>query len=255
MEEQPGVRSLGFEPYSVIQSQVRLGHPLELRLAYTRAAMTALAVVETPKRVLVVGLGGGAMPMFLRRLFPDATIDAVEIDPAVIKVARRFFDFREDRRLHAFAADGRAFVEKSAGGYDLIFLDAFGSSDIPRHLATLEFLQLVRARLSPSGVVVGNVFAPSLNPMFGSMIRTYAAAFAQVCAFEVPEHFNWIILARPDATPSIAAELPKAAGLTATFGLPFEMKPIVERGCMPVEVKGEVLRDADAAAPAPAAAR
>src|SRR5512133_1142317 len=119
-EEEPGVRSLRFERHGVIQSLVRLGRPLDLQLGYTRAAMAALALVERPRRILVVGVGGGSMPMFLRAVLPQATIDVVDIDPDVIALARRYFGFREDARLRAFAGDGRAFVEKSAGGYDLV---------------------------------------------------------------------------------------------------------------------------------------
>ena len=248
IEEMAGVRSLRFERHGVIQSLIRIGHPLDLQLAYSKAAMTALALVETPRRILVVGLGGGAMPMFLRTTIPDATIDVVDLDPAVIELARRFFGFREDDRLRAFADDGRAFVEGSDGNYDLIFLDAYGSSDIPRHLATLEFLRTVRERLSPSGVVVGNVFGADLNPSFGAMYRTYAAAFDQLCVFEIPLNVNWIFLGRGSAPASIDAELSaKAAALSARYGLPFEIGPYAERGCMAPKVDGgEVLRDGPA---------
>lgn len=243
-EEQPGLRTLRFEPGDTVQSQVRLGRPLDLQLDYTQAAMAALALVEAPKRILMVGLGGGAMPMFLRATHPDATIDVVEIDPNVIRVARRYFDFREDDRLRATAADGRAFVERSAGGYDLVFLDAYGPSEIPLHLATLEFLELVRDRLAPGGVVVGNVFGAAINPLFGPMHRTYAAAFDELCAINVPPSLNWIFLGRREGPASIDAELEaKGAGLTARFGLPFELRPYVERGCLPVEESGELLRD------------
>jgi spermidine synthase len=244
-EEEPGVRSLRFAPGEATQSRIRLGHPLDLLIPYTRAAMVALSLVENPKRILVVGLGGGAMPMFLRSTCPDATIDAVEIDPAVISAARRWFGFREDARLRAWADDGRAFVEKSAARYDLVFLDAYGGSDIPRHLATLEFLEAVRERLAPGGVVVGNVWGAEANPLFGSMHETWAAAYEQLCAVNVQPGVNWILLGRrgPSAS-SIESELvARAPGLAARYSLPFDLGPFVEWGCMPVAASGEILRD------------
>ena len=243
-EEQKGVRSLRFEPDGATQSLIRLGHPLDLQLAYTRAAMAALALVENPKRVLIVGLGGGAMPMFLRTLYPEAVIEVVDIDPGVVEVARQFFDFREDDRLHAHAGDGREFVEKSAGAYDLIFLDAYGASSIPRHLATLEFLQAVGKKLAPSGAVVGNVWESGSNPLFGAMLHTYQASFQQLCVLNVPMTSNRIFLGRGDtAVPIDAGLLARAEQLAAARKLPFSLAPYVEGGCLGVEAVDEVLRD------------
>lgn len=254
-DEGGGLRSLRFEPGGLIQSQVRIGRPLELHFDYLEASLASLALVEAPKRILVVGLGGGAMPMFLHRVFPAARIDAVEIDPEVIRVSRRYFGFREGARVRAHAMDGREFVRRSDGGYDLIFLDAFGSADIPRHLATLEFLELVRDRLSPSGVVVGNVFEPTVNPLFSAMRRTYAAAFDQLCVLEVPMAVNRIFLARRRGASSIDADLAaRVPGLAARLRLPYRIERFTARGCMRVAEKGEILRDPDATAPAPAAA-
>ncbi len=243
-EEREGVRALRFEQDGATQSLVRLAHPLELQLAYTRAAMASLALVDPPKRIAIVGLGGGAMPMFLRKLYPEAAIEVVDIDPKVIEVARRYFDFREDARLTAHAGDGREFLERSAGDYDLIFLDAYGASNIPRHLATLEFLQLLRGKLSKSGLVVGNVWDSAANPLFGQMHRTYATAFERLCVLDVPTTSNRIFLARPEAGEKLDADLPaRAATLARARGIPFDLRPYVASGCLAVESADQVLRD------------
>ena len=82
-EAADGRRDLLFEPSLATQSSIRVGFPLDLQLAYTRAAMVALAAHPAPRRALVVGLGGGAMPMFLRAADPALAIDVVDIDPLV----------------------------------------------------------------------------------------------------------------------------------------------------------------------------
>ena len=74
------------------------------------------------------------MPMFLRAYYPNATIHAVDIDPDVVHVAKEYFGFREDERLKAHVGDGRAFVENAREPYDIIFLDAFGTRNVPPHL-------------------------------------------------------------------------------------------------------------------------
>ena len=163
-EDAGGRRALRFER-GALQSLIRPGEPLRLELPYTQLAMAGLAFVPRPQRLLVVGMGGGAMPMFLRAVLPRAHIDVVDIDPEVVAVARRFFGFREDARMKAHVADGRRFIEAAGPAYDVIFLDAFGPSSIPEHLATREFLAAVRARLTPKGVVVSNVWQQP-SPVF-----------------------------------------------------------------------------------------
>ena len=108
-----------------------------------------LAVVEEPKRILIVGLGGATIPNFLHKHYPRTTIDVVDIDPDVVVVAKKFFGFKDDPTMRAHVADGRKFVEESRDRYDIIFLDAYGRDNIPYHLATREFLQAARARYRP----------------------------------------------------------------------------------------------------------
>jgi spermidine synthase len=180
-DETDGVRTLRFGRAGAIQSATVPGRPGELVLDYTRAAMVGLAFVPAPRRVLIVGLGGGTMATYLHAHFPEARIDAVEIDPEVLAVAKRFFGFTEDARVAAHVEDGRAFVERAPpGSYDLIFLDAYAGEAVPRHLATREFLAEVRERLAPGGVAIGNLWEESANPLYPAMVRGYQVEYPQV---------------------------------------------------------------------------
>jgi len=244
VQDEAGLRTLSFEENGAIQSAVRLGKPLQLELAYTRSAMVGLAAVPEPKRAMVVGLGGGAMPMFLRTLYPKLAVDAVDLDPAVVKVAKQFFDFREDETLKAHVGDGRAFVEGAKGEYDLIFLDAFGRDSIPRHLATLEFMQEIQRQLAPGGLVVGNVWSPRWNALYFQMRQTYTEAFGTVCILTVPEAGNRIFLARRDGHPLSSEELAKsAADLVKAKGIPFDLAALARQGCLDDAREAAVLHD------------
>src|SRR5574341_387446 len=148
-EEKGGVRTLRFGKDGVRQSVVKPGDPDYLDLPYVKVMLVGLALSEESRRFLIVGLGGGTLPMFLRKHYPDAVIDAVDIDPDVVDVAKRFFGFREDRLMNAHVTDGRRFVEQTRQPYDVIFLDAFGASNIPPHLTTQEFLGAVRRAVTP----------------------------------------------------------------------------------------------------------
>lgn len=212
-DEANGTRTLRFGRNGAIQSATIPGKPGTLVLEYTKAAMVGLAFAPSPARVLVIGLGGGTMPAFLHHHFPGATIDAVEIDPEVLQVARRFFEFREDERLRAHIDDGRRFVERTPHRYDLIFLDAYGPDSVPRHLATREFLALARERLAPGGVVVANLWDEDANALYRPMVRAYQVQFPQVWELEV-KGGNRIVVGAP--TPRDRASLLANAGQAST---------------------------------------
>jgi spermidine synthase len=188
--------------------------------------------------------------MFLRAHYPAATIDVAEIDPEVVDVAKTFFGFVEDERMRAHVGDGRQFIEKApAGDYDIIFLDAFGARDVPRHLTTREFLRITRRALKSNGVVVGNVWRPASNPLYDSMVRTYQEAFEELFILEVPGDVNNIFLALARVQPFRQRELALLARKISTAKrFRFDLGELVEYGFRDAREKNpqaSVLRDAD----------
>jgi spermidine synthase len=241
-----GVRRLYFEKDGAVQSAIKPGEPLDLELPYSRAAMIALTAQAKPKRVLIIGLGGGAMPMFLRKLYPDAEIEVVDIDPDVAKVATRYFGFKEDAHLKAHVADGRAYVDKGQGNWDLVFLDAYGKGAIPRHLATAEFLKMVKGKLAPGGLVVGNVWDPSYNPLYASMVRTYAETWQDFCVINVLNSGNRIFFAGKAMAAPTEKLVEKAAAISKDNKLSFELSTYASVGCKhEVDATAPLLLDAD----------
>jgi spermidine synthase len=246
-EDHRGLRTLLFERGGGRQSVVKPGDPDHLELAYARAALAGLALCGEPRRILVVGLGGATLPTFLRKHYPDATIDIVEIDPEVVDVARRFFGFREDERMRAHVADGRRFIESPREPYDVIFLDAFGARNVPAHLTTQEFLLAVRRAVAPSGVVVGNVWRRASNPLYDPMLRTYQEVFDELFILEVAGDVNAIFLALPRKQGVSGAELAaRAREVSTTRRFRFDLGEVVEYGFVDAREKNpsaRVLRD------------
>lgn len=248
-EDDNGLRVLRFGQRGPRQSVVKPGDPDYLALPYARAAFTGLALCEEPRRILVVGLGGGTLPMFLHKYYPEATIDAVDIDPDVVDVAKRFFGFSEDEFMRAHVGDGRRFIEQFRQPYDAIFLDAFGSDSVPVHLTTQEFLQAVRRAVKPDGVVIGNVWARHSNRLYDSMVRTYQEVFDELFILAVPEAGNMIVLALPRRQPLSRDDLvQRARQISTAKGFAFDLGSLVEYGFQHAQEKnqqGRVLRDMD----------
>ncbi len=247
-ETPDGLRVLRFEMHGARQSVVRPGDPDHLELAYVRAIPAALTWFPEPRRVLVVGLGGGTIPMFLRRNLPDTDIDVVEIDPAVVDVARSHFGFRDDQRLKAHVADGRRWIESSGVRYDLIVLDAFGTHAAPYALTTREFLASVFQSLAPDGVVVSNMWGRLSNPMYDDMVATYLSVFPVVSVMDIMGSGNKLVFASRAATvPSQAAAAARAGKLNVRLKLRHDLVPMVAQGLRAPdghERGGKVLTDA-----------
>jgi len=248
-EDHRGMRTLLFERGGGRQSVVKPGDPDHLQLPYARVALAGLALCEEPRRILVVGLGGGTLPMFLRTHYPAATIDVAEIDPDVVDVAKKFFGFVEDERMRAHVGDGRQFIERAPQrDYDIIFLDAFGARDVPKHLTTREFLQITRRALKPNGVVVSNVWRPASNPLYDSMVRTHQEAFEELFILDVPGDVNNILLALPRQERVSQSELAlRARKISMAKQFRFDLGELVGRGFLHAREKNpqaSVLRDA-----------
>lgn len=247
IQDDDGLRTLMFDENDVRQSVVKVGDPDHIELPYARVMPVGLALVEKPRRILIVGLGGGTIPMFLHKHYPRATIDVVDIDPVVVDVAQRFFGFRQDARLRAHVGDGRRFIEQTRKPYDLIFLDAYGPEDIPYHLATREFLEAVRRALAPGGVVVGNLFSSYSNPFYDSMVRTYQEVFDEVYIFDVRLAGNEILIALPRRIRISSEDLSRrAAAVSKQKRFRFDMGELVTYGYNYADkqsIRGHVLTD------------
>lgn len=245
VEATDGLRTLYTGGGRARQSAIYPGRPLHLELAYTRVAAIGLALVPPDARILFVGLGGGAMPMFAHHVLHRAQIDVVEIDPLIVDVARRFFGFMEDDRMRVHTADGRAFIERApAESWDLIVLDAFADDEVPFALTTREFLDAVHSRLAPAGIVVANLW--SANDAYASMLATYAAAFSQVHLVRVGGREQRILIAGSPGRSLDRAALARAAHvLEARVQLGFDLQQLVESGYEPLPpAAAPILRDA-----------
>lgn len=209
--EARGERCIAFGSVQALGRQTcyLLDDPKRMVFNYTRMMMASLFVKPDPARILIIGLGGGTLPTALAALLPDAQIDTVEIDPAVVSVASRYFGFVTSPRQRVHQADGRAYVEQAVREgrqYDLIMLDAFDYTYIPAHLMTREFLLQTKALLAPEGVLAANTF--STSQLYDRESATYADVFGEY--FNLRAN-NRVILATNGALPDDAQVKRQAA--------------------------------------------
>jgi len=227
------------------QSEANLADPDDLPLLYTRAFSLAAIYPPEIKRVLVLGLGGGSIPVYLDRFLPDATIDVVEIDPGIITVAKKFFGVRETSRLRLYESDGRVFLNRHREPYDIIMVDVFTGSYIPFHMMTKEFYQLLRSRLTPHGVAAMNVWPA--EKLFVSNVRTLKLAFDNLDFFNSGDaaiEATSVIVAAPLDTLTASEIAQRAAAAQRRYHFRFDVSRLLqERRIEPPAAKGEILTD------------
>lgn len=177
------------------QSCMDLSNRDRLVFSYVRMVFAALLINPNPQRILVVGLGGGSIPVSLHKLYPKAKIDISEVDDAVVRVARDYFDFKQNQQMQVNVSDARVFIKRALlrkQQYDLIILDAFTGDYIPEHLMTVEFLTEVNDLLSPSGVLASNTFSSS--QLYHHESVTYQQVFGSFFNFKMSGTGNRVIL-------------------------------------------------------------
>lgn len=198
----------------LLQTCVDRAAPGKLVLPYSHGMMTALIAQPKAKRALIVGLGGGVITRAVRDVSPQIDVDTIELDPAVVDVAKRYFGFRENAHVKTYVNDGRVFIRqqlRKRQRYDIVMIDACDNDFVPEHLLTREFMGEIRTLLNPGGVVVANSFSKGRLVYHES--ATYRSVFRNVLEVDV-EGGNRILLAGRDGDLDVARlkrNLPAAA--------------------------------------------
>lgn len=176
----------------VYQSATHLGaRRMEPVFEYYRAFGRLFDLRPDARQLLAIGGGGFAFPKLVAAEHPGVRTDVVEIDPAVVRIARRWF-YLDDAvalaragsgDLQVICDDGRRFLESEPGPYDAVVLDAFVGETPVRSLATVGALRLVHRALAPGGLLLMNVvsYADGTDVSFlRSVVATALVAFDHV---------------------------------------------------------------------------
>ncbi|MBT5868694.1 MAG: fused MFS/spermidine synthase [Nitrospinaceae bacterium] len=177
-----------------LQSMYNPKDELEVPLVYQRIMSIGAAYPKNLKKVLMLGLGGGRLTQYLRQYLKRAEFTVVELDPAVISVAKAHFGVQEkDKHLKIVQADAWEYLKDSKDKFDLILVDVCVSDTVPPQVKSADFYKEVKAHLAKGGTAVQNV---SLKHYYlGEAEAAMREAFGGFDSFETDMNF---ILVAPE---------------------------------------------------------
>lgn len=205
--------SLHFDHRSA-QSLMSINQPERLVLAYTRAMMGFLLLHPSPRRILMIGLGGGSLAKYCYRHLSSAEITVVEVNEKVIALRDTFKIPLDDARFEVIRADGVEYIGRDASRWDVILIDAFATGAMPNPCSSTEFVQACREHLTDSGVLVINL--GNADPLLPAKVGRLEAAFGESYSVVlVAERDNYIVFCwrATRALPSMKVLFDRAAAL------------------------------------------
>ncbi|HOQ05410.1 MAG TPA: fused MFS/spermidine synthase [Anaerohalosphaeraceae bacterium] len=177
-----------------------------------------------PRRIGVIGLGVGTIAFYGRK---GDVIRFYEINPAVERLARKYFTYLSDSQadIQIVLGDGRLSLEReSPQNFDILVLDAFSSDAVPVHLLTSQAMEIYLKHLKPDGVLAFHLSSVHLDLI--QVVRKLSEHFRLHCLWletYPDEQFgalssDWLVLS-PSKEPlenpllqSAASPLPESAG-------------------------------------------
>lgn len=190
--------------------------------------MESLASSNKSVKAVIIGLGAGLLPMFLHGCVPILHIEAVELDPVILNLARGYFDFAEDENLRVHIVDGIKFIREITSSasadeasvvhedinsngsctsheegrvnkkVDIIIIDvdsADSSSGMTCPAADFvegSFLRTVKKSLSDGGLFVVNLVARSQS-IKDNVVSRMKEVFDHLFCLQVEEDVNEVI--------------------------------------------------------------
>jgi spermidine synthase len=193
-------------------------------------------LTPNPNRALMIGLGGGTYTTLLRRYFPNLHIDAVEIDPLVVEVAKTFFGVMEDERFKIHIADGAKYVRETQSIYDLVFIDAYSGDGIVQALSGPSFFGALKAKTSAEGVVVLNLFNQDGKEQL--LIQGFRTLFPHTACIRSSDNLNLVLFGKTSDMPAFADLIAATRKFSTAADISFNLEEIAKKLSMKCSVSG-----------------
>jgi spermidine synthase len=222
--DEDGIRTLSFN--GSWETKMSLEDPLTGHFEYTEYFQMPFIWNHDIQHVLMAGLGGGSTQRAYAHYYTNVFVDTVEIDPAVVEVAEKYFHVTENAHLQIHTNDARQYLRRSTNKFDVILMDAYSTtrygSSLPVQLTTKEFFTNAIDHLTTNGVLCYNVIGQvtgSREKLIAALYRTMSEVFPQVYLFPAEESQNVVFVATVNPEHATWAEIQGEAAALVRDGI------------------------------------
>ena len=146
---------------------------------------------DNKQSILLLGIGGNGLLNNIfnskdKREYYNSSFDLIEIDPFMIKIAKKYFFFKESNNLKIYIKDARLYInelvqKRKRNKYDIIFHDIYNSDVIvPFETITIEALEEMKYLLKDDGILVINIVASIESKYFKQICKQLYTVFPYV---------------------------------------------------------------------------
>ena len=174
------------------QSRIRLASPHILQHEYTQAMMLPLLFMQ-PKRVCILGLGGGALVNALYHSVPSIQITAVELRQEVLDTAQMYFKLPQGKRINFVVDNAASFLDKGLDKkVDLLMTDIYHTDGMDRSVLESSFIENCATNIKQDGWLALNCWSDYKHHQ--ELTELIKKHFVDVRALDTGTG-NWVIIA------------------------------------------------------------
>ena len=225
IEQERGKWLLKFDnDREAIQSAIDPDKPQHLIMQNLQYLMGVLLFIPPPKRILVLGVGGGSIIHFLRHHLPTARITGVANNGELLVIAQNQMGLpAADETLEYVIDDARIFINQCQDQFDLIVVDIFNAGTSPEWVTRTQFGKNLKTCLSQQGAVAYNLLLTT-DDEFTRFYQSLRETFQQqTLCMDTEEYENILVYAANfEAQPKSIEDFISLARLnTEKYEIPF----------------------------------
>ena len=184
----------------IIQSAVDLRRPDALVLNYQVPLLAGIQLSQqAPKRILLLGLGGGTLAQYLEKKFTHSTLTVVDSDLDIMKsIASNYFFYPHSSRIEHIFSDAYTYLKQSNQKFDWILSDIYGTHALPKVMRSIHYYEALQQALTEQGVTSINLVCDEASDFVQILLWLRQAFYNQTLSHGLPHSRNAILYAFND---------------------------------------------------------
>lgn len=198
-----------------VQSLMNKANPAQLISPVAESLLLFLLFKDTPLNILNLGLGGASLERALS-LLPKVAITSVEMSPAIIDIAKTYFNL--PNTVNVVCQQAECFIQQTNKEYDVVICDLFVDENSPDFLLSSDFYMQLKHATLYHGIIMMNVCVDTEDKLL-HMLVNMKKYFPYIALIDFTDYKNIIVIGSSHELPdkkSLRKRLSGFTGITFT---------------------------------------